>query len=301
MTKKPGAPELGLDLGDLVVPHGYEATVETLCRPLADAIAGWRREALRPLVVGVCGPQGSGKSTLSAVVARLLSKRNLRTVVLGLDDLYLPKARRTAMAASIHPLFKTRGPPGTHDVALGLKVLDSLTADGPPRDVALPAFDKATDDRHPPDEWPHVVAPVDIVLFEGWCVGAKPQASADLGAAINALEAEEDPTGRWRASVEAALAGPYQTLFGRLDRLILLQAPSFGQVYAWRAEQEAKLEATLQAAPNPARRTMSPDELRRFIMHYERLTRHILQEMPARADLVVELGPRREVLALHAP
>jgi len=287
------------DLSDLDLPRGYEAMIDPLCRPLADAIAGWRREALRPIVVGVCGPQGSGKSTLCTAVAALLAARNLHTAVLGLDDLYLPKARREALAAAIHPLFKTRGPPGTHDIALGLRVLDALTGDGAAGDVALPTFDKASDDRRAPDLWPHVKTPVDVVLFEGWCVGARPQASAALAAPINALEAEEDPVGRWRASVEAALAGPYQTLFGRLDRLILLKAPSFEQVYTWRAEQEAALAARLKTAPEPGRRTMSPDELRRFIMHYERLTRHILAEMPSRADVVVELGPGREVVSLH--
>ncbi len=293
-------PHLDAQVRGLDLPGGYDAAIETLCRPLADAVARWRREARRPIVVGVCGPQGSGKSTLCGVVSALLTERGFRTAVLGLDDLYLPKARRAAMAAAIHPLFKTRGPPGTHDVALGLEILDQLTADGPRRDVALPAFDKARDDRRPPDQWPHTVAPVDVVLFEGWCVGARPQASPALATPVNALEAQEDPAGRWRASVEAALAGPYQTLFARLDRLILLKAPSFDQVYAWRAEQESKLAAQLASAPDPGRRAMAPDELRRFVMHYERLTRHILTEMPARADLVVELGPQREVMGLHA-
>jgi D-glycerate 3-kinase len=289
------------DLHGLDLPDGYEAMISHLCAPVAEAIAGWRREALRPIVVGVCGPQGSGKSTLCAVLVALLAARDLRAAVLGLDDLYLPRARRAAMTAAIHPLFKTRGVPGTHDIALGLSVLDALTREGPPRDVALPAFDKARDDRRPPDQWPHTTAPVDIVLFEGWCVGARPQGTAALATPINALEAEEDASGRWRAGVEAALAGPYQTLFARLDRLILLQAPSFDQVYAWRAEQEAQLAARLLAAPDPARRAMSPDELGRFILHYERLTRHILAETPTRADLVVRLGPDRQVLELHAP
>jgi len=288
------------DVRELDLPDGYETMLESLCRPLADAIAGWRRETLRPIVVGVCGAQGSGKSTLCTAVAAMLAERNLQTAVLALDDLYLPKARRATMAAAIHPLFRTRGPPGTHDVGLGLSLLDALVRDGPPADVALPAFDKASDDRRPPDQWPHVKTPVDIVLFEGWCVGAQPQASAALAAPINALEATEDQAGRWRAGVEAALAGPYQALFSRLDRLILLKAPSFEQVYAWRAEQEAKLAASLDAAPDPHRRSMSPQDLRRFIMHYERLTRHILAEMPSRADLVVELGPGREVLGLHS-
>jgi D-glycerate 3-kinase len=280
----------------LDVPDHDTGTLHTLGAPLAEAIAGWRREAMRPIVVGVCGPQGSGKSTLCAVVAALLAARGLRTAVLGIDDLYLPKARRTAMAAAIHPLFQTRGPPGTHDIALGHATLNALTGDGPARDVALPAFDKATDDRRPSDTWRHTTGPVDVVLFEGWCVGARPQASAALAAPVNALEAEEDPTGRWRACIDSALAGPYQTLFARLDRLILLKPPGFDIVYAWRAEQEAKLAAQLDAAPQAGRSAMSPDEVRRFVMHYERLTRRILAEMPARADIVVALGAGREVL-----
>jgi len=295
----PSRPDLNAHLRRLDLPDGYDAAIDTLCRPLVQAIADWRRQALRPIVVGLCGPQGSGKSTLCAVLATLLGERDFRTAVLGLDDLYLPKARRAAMADAIHPLFKTRGPPGTHDVALGLGVLDALTGAGAMRDVALPAFDKATDDRRPPDQWPHIAAPVDIVVFEGWCVGARPQASAALATPINALEAEEDPGGRWRGGVEAALAGPYQTLFNRLDHLILLKAQSFDQVYTWRAEQEAKLAARLASSPDPARRAMSAEELRRFIMHYERITRHILAETPSRADVVVELGPEREVLGMH--
>ena len=79
--------------------------------------------------------------------------------------------------------------------------------------MALPRFDKATDDRKPAEAWPVVAAPVDVVLFEGWCVGARPDPDpARLAQPINALEAEADPDGVWRRRIEAALAGPYQGL-----------------------------------------------------------------------------------------
>ena len=103
---------------------------------------------------------------------------------------------------------------------------------------------------------------------------------------MNVLEGQEDPEGIWRRASAAALAGPYQALFGLIDFQILLAAPGFEVVMAWRQEQEAKLRARTG-------RGMSEVEVARFIQHYERLTRWILQDMPSRADLVVDLDAVR--------
>jgi D-glycerate 3-kinase len=273
-------------LREEALPDGFAAEVERLHAPLAARIAA---VAMGPaFVVGICGPQGSGKTTTVRVVAALLAARGLMVATLSLDDLYLPRADREALAREVHPLLRTRGVPGTHDVALGLAVLDGLAGEG---ETALPRFDKAADDRAPAEAWPVVAGPVDIVLFEGWCVGARPEPAEALAAPVNALERERDAEGAWRAHVNAALAGPYRALFARLDLLVLFTAPDFETVLAWRLEQEAKLRERLAATGQGG--AMTDDQVAVFVQHYERLTRHITREMPARADLVVALDRGR--------
>jgi D-glycerate 3-kinase len=270
------------------LPAAYAQTVRAVCEPLAARIVQAARGA--GFTVGICGTQASGKSTLTAVTARLLAARDLSVAVLSLDDLYLTRAARARLAAEVHPLFATRGVPGTHDVALGLQVLDALKGAG---EVALPSFDKASDDRRPPADWPRVQAPVDVILLEGWCVGARPQPVAALSEPINDLEREEDPDGVWRAYANAALAGPYQVLFDRLDLFVLLQAPSFEVVLDWRREQERKLRERLVREGASASNAMGDEAVARFIAHYERITRWILEEAPGRADIVVRLDAER--------
>lgn len=269
------------------LPESFRETVERAGRPLAELAAAARRQKTATAVIGLCGAQGSGKSTLAGAAARLIeAEMGLSVAVLSLDDLYLSHAARQALAREVHPLLATRGPPGTHDVALGVATLDALAGSGP---AALPRFDKAADDPSPAAGWPRVSAPVDVVIFEGWCVGARPEGPDRLGEPVNALERDEDPDGRWRTFVDTALAGAYPALFARLDRLALLAAPSFEVVAGWRAEQEEKLRARTG-------RGLAPDQIARFIAHYERLTRWILEEMPGRADLVIPLGPDRRPL-----
>jgi D-glycerate 3-kinase len=130
-----------------------------------------------------------------------------------------------------------------------------------------------------------------VVVFEGWCVGARPQAPEALAEPVNALERRHDPAGVWRAFVNAALAGPYQALFAGIGLQALLLAPGFEAVLGWRLQQEHELRAQRRAVGQ------SDAEIAVFIQHYERLTRHIAAEMPARADVVARLGPQREVLS----
>lgn len=254
-------------------------------------IAALPRASRVPFVVGLCGPQGSGKSTAGAVLKRALRANGLSAAVLSLDDIYLSRGEREALAA-IHPLLRVRGVPGTHDPALGLALIAALGGTGR---VPAPRFDKNKDDRRKERE--SLVAPVDVVIFEGWCVGAAPQAPAALARPVNALERDEDGDGRWRAWVNQRLATDYRTLFARLDLLALITAPSFAVISGWRRQQEAALRAALAARGEPAIHCMSDTEIDRFVQHYQRLTEHILTEMPARADLVIRLDAERNLLS----
>lgn len=270
------------------LPGDYREVVDTHWRPLAERIA---REAKRPLLVGINGAQGSGKTTLCRFLEILLAERGLRAVTLALDDLYLTLAERQALARDEHPLFATRGVPGTHDVALGEAILDSLSAG---RAVTLPVFDKAIDDRVP-DGVP-IEPPIDVILFEGWCVGAVPQPATALREPLNRLETEEDLDGTWRREVNRRLATDYAELLGRIDLLIMLKVEGFEAVRANRLLQEQKL-----AANNPeGKAVMDEAALDRFLMHYERLTRSTLAEMPGRADVLIPIGADQRPVQLQS-
>ena len=278
------------------LPPEFRALIGKVHSPVAVAIELAARQRGGQITVGLCGAQGSGKSTMAAVLKALLQARGLPTAVLSIDDLYLTHEERLMLGRRIHPLFRTRGVPGTHDIDLGVATIARLRRDTGP--VAVPAFDKERDDRRPPEAWPVVQAPVSVVILEGWCVGAWPQDPALLTQPINALERDEDPAAVWRNHVNIALAGDYRALFGPIELQVLLRAPSFDVVYGWRLEQEHKLRDRVNAAGGDLTRVMSDAAVSRFISHYERVTRHILAEMPSRADIVIELDPARTPVRL---
>lgn len=256
--------------------------------PLAAWLARTREGCGRPLVVGLNGAQGSGKSTLSRLLQEVLEREfSLRSAGFSLDDLYLTRGERERLARTVHPLLKTRGVPGTHDVDLGKRTLHALKEAGEGDEVPLPAFDKGRDDRCPEGEWKKWRGEADLVIFEGWCVGAAPQPESAMGEAVNELERREDPDGSWRCWINRRLAGEYAALFAGLDLLIMLQVPGMESVFRWRRQQERQLA---EEKERDLSRVMDDEALRRFIMHYERLTRHMLEEMPGRADVVLRLN-----------
>ena len=267
------------------LPSSFIDVIQSTYFPLATRIAGWKNQHTDgPLMINICGAQGTGKTTLTHLLMELLQRNyGLQTVNPSIDDLYHTRATRLQLAQHIHPLLATRGVPGTHDLPLAFATLDALLAG---KACTLPRFDKARDDRSPEEEWTPVDTPIDIILFEGWCVGAIPQEASQLGPAINALEQSEDPNGSWRNFVNTQLAEEYAPLFAKATYLIMLKAPDFECIHRWRGEQEAKL-ADRRGSDSPG--VMNKAQLARFIMHYERLTRWILDEMPQRADVLLSL------------
>jgi len=253
---------------------------------LLDAVGSLVARHARPdhiPLIGIAGAQGSGKTTLARDAAARLGAAHL-----SLDDVYLTKAERQALARDVHPLFAVRGPPVTHDLGLLERTLASLSAAKTDSRTPLPAFDKLADDRAPRTDWPVFAGRSSAMLVDGWCLGATPQAEADLSAPINALETARDGEGRWRRAVNAALAGPYAKVFARFDAMLFLKAPSFDAVLNWRCEQEAGLMGLPPADLPPARRV----ELAVFIQHFERITRHMLAG-GVRADITITLDRQR--------
>jgi D-glycerate 3-kinase len=243
----------------------------------------------RPFVLGLAGAQGSGKSTLAARLAAALTAAGQPALAVSLDDFYLTRARRRALARGVHPLLATRGVPGTHDLPL---LLDRLAQVRAGRPTHLPRFDKLADDRLPPQQWTPA-APLACLILEGWCIGARPQPAELLTTPANALEAAADADGRWRRCVNGALAGQYQRIWARLDALAFLAAPDWETVPRWRAEQEAGLS---RASGRPG---MDAAAIAHFCAHYERLTRWQLATTPARADLTLRLDAARQLVALR--
>lgn len=244
----------------------------------AQAIARCHAERGRRVAVGLAGAQGSGKTTMAARLSGALGAQGLRVAVMALDDFYLTRAERAALARRVHPLLATRGVPGTHDLDLLDAALGALLAG---ESALIPCFDKAADDRA---AGVRVEPPPDVVLLEGWCVGARPQPAVALTEPVNALEREQDPDGRWRRWIDARLAGDYAALWRRLDLRLFLRAPSFDVVAGWRAEQEAHLGPRAMTAP----------QLAAFVAHYERITRAMIADPPA--DLVIALDAARTPL-----
>jgi len=276
-------------------------TLESFHLPLALTVRHWRNAQRAPLVLGIAGAQGSGKSTLARLLGIILEQGfGFRVARLSLDDLYLTRQRREELARTAHPLLVTRGVPGTHDVQLGIDVLQHLRMLGAGHSMRLPRFDKARDDRLPIDQWESVSGPLDVILFEGWCLSARPQPEYALKIAVNSLEEFEDAELRWREFVNRHLQGDYAELFAQLDRLLFLTAPSWQCVLDWRGRQERELAETTPEGEGA--RIMNGEQLKRFVQHYERLTRLMLATTPNYADLSVELGLKHEILSLrHNP
>lgn len=250
-------------------------------RLIADAQGG------EPPILFLSGPQGSGKTTL----AKTLLDQVAGSVCLSLDDFYLSKAERQGLAEQIHPLFETRGPPGTHHVEQLINTISDLQRVTPERPIALPVFDKRTDDVVPRSDWRQVEQRPSIILLEGWLLGVTADPNAPWSDPINEIEAL-DAEGIWRGYQEAMLATNYADLWSLADRFIYLETDDFANIYQWRAQQE---EQTLGLRPGSLAKDRH-DWLKRFIAHYERLTRRLLagQRHPGHA---IKIDVQREVIA----
>ncbi len=241
-------------------------------------------------VLGITGLQGSGKSTLAAQLVAAGKQRGLHVVALSLDDFYLGRRERLALARQQHPLWLRRGPPGTHDLALALATIEQLKRGTVGEAVAIARFDKLADTRRPPSRWHREAARPDLIVFEGWCLGLRPQSGAALREPVNALERELDRGGHWRRACNAALVD-YGALWRQIDFLLWLKGPGFEIVPQWRWQQERQLQALQTSRAGMDRRAVKD-----FVQVFERLSRHGQATLGAIADQVIELDAQRRPL-----
>lgn len=281
------------------LPDDFATSAQKYYLPFAD----WVEDRLtvqsgHTFILGINGAQGTGKSTLAQLVQRYLASAfDRRVVVLSIDDIYLTREQRQQLGKRVHPLLRTRGVPGTHDVDLGVSVIERLQSLQEGETTRIPRFDKSRDDRCAQDDWPLVEGPIDLIIFEGWCVGSRACADIELLEPMNALEATNDADGKWRHYVNDRLRKHYVPLFERLDALLFLQAPDFDVVLEWRLQQEQELRRTAKAGANEI---MSAEQIADFVQHYERITRHNDEVLPSFADVVIKLNREHAAVSLRS-
>jgi D-glycerate 3-kinase len=248
-----------------------------------------------PIVIGINGAQGTGKTTFAKFLSAYLADfYGLNGTQISLDDFYLTRMEREQRALEIHPLFLTRGVPGTHDTDLALSMINKLQTLIPGESLALPGFDKAVDDRKAQQNWPVAKGAQDFIILEGWCVGSQPIPAPELKTPINNLEENDDPLAIWRSAVNQFLSRDYQSLFSHIDVLIFLKVPDFQTVLQWRTEQEMKLHQS--SGPDNVH-IMSPDGVADFIQYFERITRNDLRHLPTIADTVFEFDRNHQIIS----
>ena len=245
----------------------------------------------KTLFLGFSGGQGSGKTTVAKILKIILKKFFKREIyVSSIDDFYKTLKDRNEMSHTIHPLFKTRGVPGTHDISLVKKFFDFIKKRNFKK-FKLPKFDKSMDDRLKKKYWSNIKKRPEIVILEGWCVGAKPQSNSIINKPINVLEKYEDKHLIWRKYANEKLKKEYKKLFAMIDHFIFMKIPNFNVVYEWRLLQESKL----RKKSHSSKKIMSYNEIKRFIMFYERITLQMIKDLSKSASVVILLKTNHKI------
>ena len=245
----------------------------------------------KTLFLGFSGGQGSGKTTVVKILKIILKKFFKRKIyVSSIDDFYKTLKDRNEMSYTTHSLFKTRGVPGTHDVNLINKFFYFIKKKKFKK-TKLPKFDKSIDDRLKKKYWFNIKERPEIVILEGWCVGARPQSNSLIKKPVNILEKYEDENLIWRKHVNEKLKREYKKLFAMIDYYIFMKIPNFNMVFKWRLLQEKKLRKKLRFK----KKIMSYNEIKRFIMFYQRITLQMIKDLSKSASVVMLLKKNHEI------
>ena len=248
-------------------------------------------EKKRTLFLGLSGGQGSGKTTVSEILKIILKNFfNREVYISSIDDFYKTLNERKKLSNKIHPLFKTRGVPGTHDTDL-IKKFFNIIKINKFKKIKLPKFDKSKDDRFKKKYFYKIKKKPEIVILEGWCVGAKPQSNFLIKRPINILEQKEDKDLIWRKNVNENLKKDYKRLFSMIDHFIFMKIPNFKMVFKWRLLQENKLRKKIKSD----KKIMNNSEIKRFIMFYQRITLQMIKDLSKSASVILFLKKNHEI------
>ena len=262
--------------------------------PMSFWIENKYKKKKKTLFLGFSGGQGSGKTTVAKILKIILKKFFKRKIhISSIDDFYKTLEDRNKMAHTIHPLFKTRGVPGTHDINL-VKNFFYFIKEKKFAKTKLPKFDKSMDDRLKKKYWFNIKERPEIVILEGWCVGAQPQSNSLIKKPINILEKYEDQDLIWRKYVNEKLKKEYKKLFSMIDYYIFMKIPNFKMVFKWRLLQENKLRKKLKFK----RKIMSYNEIKYFIMFYQRITLQMIKDLSKSASIIMLLKKNHEIKKL---
>ena len=247
----------------------------------------------KPFLIGLAGGQGTGKTTTSSIIKIILEKYfKLNVFKISIDDFYKTRKERVFLSKKIHPMLLTRGVPGTHDINMMLNFFKKVKSKKF-KSLQLPNFNKATDDRFAKKYWYNIKKRPDVIIFEGWCVGAKPEKNATLNKAINSMEKKKDQKKIWRKYVNHHLKLKYKDLYSQLNCLIYLKAKNFSLLQKWRLKQENKL--WLKSKKNSKHKIMNKENVISFMQTYQRITENMFKKMTKHASILINLGSDHQI------
>jgi len=250
----------------------------------------------KPFIIGLAGGQGTGKTTISSILTLILQKYfKLNVFKVSIDDFYKTRKQREILSSSKHSLLKTRGVPGTHEVNLILELFKRVKSKKF-KSLQIPKFNKAIDDRCSKNLWYKLKSKPDVVIFEGWCVGAKPQSAKQLRTSINSLERIHDQDLKWRTYVNDQLKKKYKTLFKQLNGLLYLKAKNFKLLRNWRLKQERKLKAQTKNKKNL--KIMNNNDVLNFMQTYQRITQQMFKDTIKNSSIVMNLNDNHQIQSI---
>ena len=247
----------------------------------------------RPYFVGLAGGQGTGKTTSSSLIKIILTKYfKLKVFRISIDDFYKTRKERIRLSKRVHPMLLTRGVPGTHDINMMLNFFKKVKSKKFKR-LKLPTFNKAIDDRFNKKGWYDLKEKPDVIIFEGWCVGAKAEKNNTLNKTINLMEKNKDKKKIWRKYVNQQLKSKYKKLYSQLNCLIYLRAKNFNLLQKWRLKQERKL--LLSSKKNSKLKIMNKEDVLSFMQTYQRVTQNMFKNMPKYASIILNLNSNHQI------